>query len=210
MLDLGPPRARGDHLVDRVRAHRRADRLPKKVDQQEIRLCCPRHCTPLERVAVDSLHHQKVAAPPAVGGTWPTPRSACPGAPQADTPAVSRSANASRPVDAHPSAATRPVHRGAQPGPRHSSTINLVARRPAGPQQRHDLGFAGPVHYHLRLVQPVPRPQPPGQPMILTVGLRRNVTFVGQLVDQTTSARPVPARPPPRVRRIPAPRSARR
>ena len=49
----------------------------------------------------------------------------------------------------------------AQPGPGHQQHDQPVPRRAACPQQRNDLGIAGPTHSSLRLAHPMPSPQPP-------------------------------------------------
>jgi hypothetical protein len=50
----------GNEFVDRVREHRRTDRFPKKVHQQEIALLRPRHTQTLEDVSIDGPHHQEI------------------------------------------------------------------------------------------------------------------------------------------------------
>ena len=198
----GLPRARGDHLVDRVRAHRRADRLPEQVDQQEIRLGCrgnahARTCSRRQPAAPGSR-----AVPPAAGGTWPTPVRIVP----AHHTQVRRrypAAEQTR-VDqkTHVRALQPDQFAAAQPGPRHQQHDQPVPRRPAGPQQRRPLGVAGPVHHRLR-----PRagaaPEPPGEPLVLTAWPAPERYGRRPARTATTSARAAPARPRPRARRIP-------
>jgi hypothetical protein len=50
----------GHQLSDRVRAHRRAERLAEQVDEHEIAVRGLRHLHALERVGVKGLHDQKV------------------------------------------------------------------------------------------------------------------------------------------------------
>ena len=84
----GPARGRGEQLADRVRAHRRADRAAEQVHEHEVAARGRRDPHPLELVGVERLHRPgSPAAPPAAGGTSPTPRSGCRrGAPRADAP----------------------------------------------------------------------------------------------------------------------------
>lgn len=72
----------------------------------------------------------------------------------------------------------------AQPGTGHQQHRQPIPRRATGPQQRDDLPVTGPVHRRLRLGQPMPGAQPPGQTALLAAGLLRQVARVCHLEQQ--------------------------
>ena len=72
----------------------------------------------------------------------------------------------------------------AQPGPGHQQHDQPVPRGPACPQQGQDLLVRSPVHRRLRLVQPVPGPQPPRHPPVGVPGGGGQVAVIGDLMQQ--------------------------
>jgi len=193
-VDPGPPARGGELLADRVRAHRRPDRLAEQVDQHEVAARGPIHPRPLERVGVERADRQEV---------------------QRHHPAAARLRH--RPVrvvlpthDVHMRPADRAAQRpginqqmdirtaqprglaAAQPRPRQQQHDQPVARGAARPEHRDDVGVRGSIHRPLRFVQPMPHPRPPRQP-VLTTGDVRQVPIVGDLIghrDQTPARRP--------------------
>jgi hypothetical protein len=82
-------------------------------------------------------------------------------------------------------AAAQPAHlAAAQPGTGHQHHHQAVPRRQARPQQRGDIGVAGPVHRALILAQPVPGPQPVRHPALFPSGLGRKIPVIGDLIQR--------------------------
>jgi hypothetical protein len=72
----------------------------------------------------------------------------------------------------------------AQPGSGHHQHEQPVPRRAARPQHTDDLFVTGPIHGRFRLTQPMPSPQPPRHAALLTPSGLRQITVVGDLVQQ--------------------------
>ena len=82
-------------------------------------------------------------------------------------------------------AAPQPAHlAAAQPRAGHQQHDQPVPRRPAAPQHPERFLIAGPVHPPLRLPQPVPGPQPPCHPPVLTARHLGQVPVIGDLIQQ--------------------------
>ena len=171
--------------VDRVRAHRRADRIAGQVHQHEVAAGRFRHGHPLELIAVERPHHQEVGRDrPLTPGLSPRPVRVI-AAHHVQVRARDRTPQHRRIRQQMNIAAPQPAHlAAAQPRTRHQQHDQPVPRRPAAPQQPERLLIAGPVHPPLRLPQPVPRPQPPRHPPVLTAGHPGQVPVIGDLIQQ--------------------------
>jgi len=179
-----PPRQACQQLVERLGPHRRPQRLPEQVDQQEITAPRLRAGATFEHVLVVSLDHEPV------GRDGAGPAGFCRGAVgvvaaadmqmlTADPAAQPGGVGVRHEMDVlEPDPGQLAAAVTDPPQRQHDEPVPGVA---AGPQQRQHLLIAGGIDDPLRLLQPMPRPAPQPQTSPVAAHVGRKVVILDQV-----------------------------